>query len=205
MRLEKDAGPLGSQGVPYGRLHSRKRDFKGWERGQLNDAIVAVVDLIVRYDVHGVAAGVLLPEYAKVVKGRARVEVGTPWHLCLRTVLLTVSERADRLPPGEWVAFVCDLQQEYAPEAAGMYERIDQTPNWPNRKRLGSFTFDTDATSIGLQVADVLAYETFRHMDNTVYSNRTIRRSMDRLVHERPFYGTYYDHEALAELAGRHA
>ncbi len=178
-------------------------EFAGWSQERSDAAIKEVVDLVVGYDVHGIGAAVLLRDYDAIVTGRARREIGEPWHLCLRHLVFEVSRRIDRLPRSEWVAVVCDLQQQFAAEASRMYERCRETPEWPQRNRLGTLTFASRAEEVGLQVADVLAYETFRHLDNTLYCNREIRRSIDRLVHERPYVGVYYDREALEPLVAR--
>ena len=70
------------------------------------------------------------------------------------------------------MAFVCDLQQEFEAESRSIYERIQQTENWPNRRQLGSLSFGLRSEEVGLQVADLLAYETFSHVRNTVYTVR---------------------------------
>jgi hypothetical protein len=175
----------------------RVRDFEGWSQERSNAAIREVVDLILGFNVHGLAAAVLLGDYDQIVTGRARDEVGTPWHLCFRDLLRGVSERIERLPQSEWVAFVCDLQDEFSAEAERLYRRIRETPNWPNRNRLGTLTFGSRLDWVGLQVADVLAYETFRHLDNTLYCDRGIRKSLDRLKEGRPYFGQYYDISAI--------
>lgn len=183
-------------------LHARGA-FAGWTPERRTEALTQVVDAILSYDVHGIGAAVLLRDFEEVMVGQARTEVGEPWHLCFRHVILAVSQRIDRLPREEWVAFVCDLQHEFGPEATRIYDRINRTPNWPNRNQLGSLTFASRKEEVGLQVADVLAYETFKHLDDKLYTDRVIRKSLERLKDGRPFVGEYYDREALLELAAR--
>jgi hypothetical protein len=183
-------------------IHGRG-EFTGWDQQRRNAAIKEVIDLVVGYDVHGIGAAVLLRDYEALVTGRARREIGEPWHLCLRHLVFEVSRRIDRLPRSEWVAFVCDLQEEFSAEASRMYERCRENPEWPQQNRLGTLTFASSKEEVGLQVADLLAYETFRHLDNKLYCNREIRKSLDRLVHERPYFGAYYTREELEPLAAK--
>ncbi len=183
-------------------LH-RRGAFEGRTAEDSKEALTQVVDVILSHDVHGIGAAVLLRDLGEVIVGRAREEVGEPWHLCFRHVVKEVSERLDRLPRDQWVAFVCDLQDQFAREAQRIYLRINSTPNWPNRNQLGSLTFGSRHEEVGLQVADVLAYETFKHLDDRLYADRRIRRSLERLSSGRPFYGEFYDREALLRLAYR--
>jgi hypothetical protein len=183
-------------------LH-RRGAFEGRTIDDSREALTQVVDAILSHEVHGIGAAVLLRDYDDVIVGSTREDIGDPWHLCFRHVIKEVAERIDRLPKDEWVAFVCDLQEEYSGEAERLYRRINETPDWPNRRQLGSLTFGSRQDEVGLQVADVLAYETFKHLDDRLYTDRGIRKSLDRLTQGRPFYGEYYDREALLQFAAR--
>lgn len=94
---------------------------------------------------------------------------GVPYYLCLHHTFVAGSHAADGLPQEEQVHFTFEKQDEFEADAKASFEEFKKNKHWPNHYRLGRCHFaerDEYAHYPGLQAADLLAYEMYRHLDN---------------------------------------
>lgn len=131
-----------------------------------------------------------------------------PYYLCLAQTFMKVSHAADNLPVGEKVLFLFEKQDEFEDEARRLFEEFKGNPKWPNSGRLRDCHFiqkEDVADYPGLQAADLIAYETYRQLDNkhfqpNVRGEWKIRIAIDVLRRKLGEYARYFDERIMPRM-----
>ena len=87
-------------------------------------------------------------------------------------------------------------------EATRLYNDLKDQREWPNHERLADIVaFASKRETIPLQVADLAAYETYKHLDNRLFhSERPVRWPLRQFGSK--FSGKYFDAAAFTKLLG---
>jgi hypothetical protein len=174
-------------------------EFRDWPEDRRRALTKDVMALLANHELNGFAAALLVDDYNALVQNAAKDVIGDHYSLCFQKCVLDLSIKADRLPRGESLYFVVERQDEFAGRLVDLYSKIQHKPTWPNRARLGPLILAGKHEYAMLQAADIVAYEAFKQVHNTVYGSRPMRRSLQVLL-QRPFIGEYYTKESFAEM-----
>lgn len=133
-----------------------------------------------------------------------------PYYLVLNHLFVKVSHSVDQLDKSEKVEFLFEQQKEFEPEARIIFGEFKANPQWPNHERMGEIFFSGEIQKYpGMQAADLLAYESFRHLDNKHFQStlkpewkeRVAMKVLQRKLNKNHNCG-YFDAEGLANLSG---
>ena len=187
-------------------FENRQGEFKNWSNEKRFSFIKEVVSLINSLDVWGIGAGVVKVDYELVSTELAVRKPDRPlwWQdpylFAFYDVIVETCIRAENLAPSEKIAFIFDQQFTYEGRAQKIYRDLQGDGPWPRSFRLGSLEFCSKREVIGLQVADLLAYELRKALDHKLYEpSRAARKSMVRLK-RRPINPHYFNEAALRLL-----
>ncbi len=129
---------------------------------------------------------------------------GLPYFLCFQHCVVEAAHYADHLDPDEKVAFVFDRQGELSGEATRLYNDLKDSDEWPNRVRLAdAFAFASRRETVPLQAADIAAYESYKRVENLLYSPEHAERWPMKQLRMRPFRGKYFDAATLQSLLAK--
>ena len=136
-----------------------------------------------------------------------------PYYLVLDFLFVCSSHAVDGLDKAEKIEYIFEQQDEFENEATRIFKELRAGPHWPNHVRLGDIHFpeSTPENLIkypGMQAADLLAYETFRHLDNKHFQpklrpewkNRIALMVLGEKLH-KDYNCTYFDEEAFANMS----
>ena len=136
-----------------------------------------------------------------------------PYYLVLDHLFVGSSQAADELEKIEKIEYVFEEQNEFEQEATRIFKELRAGSQWPNHFRLGEINFpeSTPENRIkypGIQAADLLAYETFRHLQNKHFKpdlkpewkNRVALKVMGEKLYKN-HNCSYFDEEAFANLS----
>lgn len=136
-----------------------------------------------------------------------------PYYLVLDHLFVCSSHAADELDKSEKIEYVFEEQNQFRDEAKRIFKGLRIGPDWPNHVRLGDIHFpeSTPENLIkypGMQAADLLAYETYRHLHNKHFKpnlrpewkNRIALKVMGQKLHKN-HNCAYFDEEAFANLS----
>jgi hypothetical protein len=167
----------------------RQGEFKKLSNDDRARLIARLVDLILRRNMRGFGSAVLLSDYDVVAPSDRDGILRSPYLLCfehcvreMASLAAWQSDRTGNSPEADKVKFICDQHSQYSRPAVRRYNGLKMDERWANRKRLGPISFESSRTNMPLQVADILAYEAFKHIDNSRYSERRVRVSVRRLA-----------------------
>lgn len=102
---------------------------------------------------------------------------GTPYYYGYHLAMLTVVDLIKKEGRSrELVAFICDQHQKYSPTMLAVHSDL-QKNNLHWRSQIGSLTYESKNRFIGLQVADCLAYEGRRHLQELATNSSAKERA----------------------------
>jgi hypothetical protein len=96
--------------------------------------------------------------------------IGDPYLLAFQGAIQEMAQYREvvSLPEEERIAFVFDRRKDLTGRVTYLYDHLCGAQNMPHVKRFGSLTFDDRKRMKPLQAADVLAYESFRYLNDRI-------------------------------------
>lgn len=160
-------------------------DFQGWplpKREALQERLIAVVAHPPN-EIIGYSATIPIREYTElrprikeimtIGPGRAiSGPLDDPWFFVLQSLLVAVLRGAENVAPDENIGVVFD-EHYLKGRVPVIYASIKMLPQF--KDRLGGIAFGDKRKMVPLQVADLLAYESFRFFNDTQLGGRPER------------------------------
>lgn len=196
-------------------------EFYGLDVAKRGDLINRLLEVLLSSHLQPCAYGVVIPYFNEMsVEFRSHYTSGhpdVPYFLCLHHAFVAAGHAADGLRRDEQVHFMFEKQDEFEADARASFDELKKSERWPNHCRLGRCDFaereDYDRYP-GLQAADLLAYEMYRHLDNRHFQGnlrpewkvRTTFRALQRKMRtsEKVYGGAvlagYFDRDTLQGL-----
>lgn len=136
----------------------------GWTVDQTAALMRNLVKIIAATHVMGLGSIVPVPEYHRMFPGSGMHD---PYFLALKHIIINMAD----IGRVAYAAFGFDSIQLWHEEgdtdeaAQQIYKDLKAVPGWMDAKRLEAFSIGTKRV-IGLQAADLMARESFKHADN---------------------------------------
>jgi hypothetical protein len=174
-------------------------EFEGWSKERKKRMFTNLINILTRHsNLRGCSAGILCKDYEAVVYPEAHALFGGPQLLVFQLLLLEISKLA-----AERVAFIMDKPPRGWARVDEIFDRTKGESKLTWRHYLHSLTPGDIHTFPAIQTADLLAYETYRHLSQKsgMVKKRKMRRSLWRLLVEKSLLqGKYLDREAISSL-----
>jgi|SRR5580658_2169648 hypothetical protein len=117
----------------------------------------------------------------------------SPYYKCFGEVVLFFAHRAVMYVPREQVKFTFDRRLETEFNATALYDYMAKLPEWEDHDYLHEEVAFASRKSVGVQAADLYAYEVMKHLDNMIGpKKRDTRRSFQVLLNTERFGGHIY-------------
>jgi hypothetical protein len=175
-------------------------EFAGWPQSKRDKLFSDLIGVIEQYkELNGFSAAVSVKDYKGTVTREAHNLFQGPYSLAFQLLIQDICKRYS-----EKVAFVMDRPNKEWGKLEAIFHstKLETRLGWP--EHLHSFTGGSAKDCVPIQVADVLAYETYRDLNRRLeHSARNIRTSLLRLLGSKPLEGGYFDRAALRELISR--
>lgn len=206
---------LNSEGIPYFHAVECERgteNFYGLDVSKRGHIVDRLIQAVAGSSLQLCAYAVVVPHFrAMSEEFRLHYTHGhpdIPYYLCLAKTFVAASHAADGKPSTEQIYFLFEKQDKFEQEAGALFREFQKNQFWPNSSRLGDCHFaekDDIYKYPGLQAADLIAYESYRHLDNKHFQSNLreewkVRVAMKVLSKKLGQYGRCYDSEALAIL-----
>jgi hypothetical protein len=207
---------LDAEGIDYFHAVECERgteQFYGMDvskRGHIVDRLVGVIS---NSHLQPYTYGVVVPHFRAMSEDFRRHftddHPDIPYYLCLTATFTYVCHHADKLPRGEQIYFLFEQQDEFENSARSYFRDLKHGGGiWPNAHRLGDCHFvpaEERDKYPGIQAADLLAYETYQHLDNYHFQPNLregwkVRTAFKILWTKIGKQGRYFDSDGLALL-----
>lgn len=175
-------------------LESSLGEFKGWTKIQ-REALLADVFLCLK-DLWIMPFGaVVIVEQYRELPPIAQLAFIDPWFICFQMCVreaasITIWHRDDP-SPADKLALFHDRQLEYQGRAVSAFHFLKDSASYGHR--LGSITSASTSDVIQLQIADLVAYEIRKLVENAIYHPEIPTRWPMRKLQETPLILNYLD------------
>ena len=127
-----------------------------------------------------VAVGIDLKAFKAVFPRCELPGIGNPYLLCMKALMQQLGKAMADTYPEDRLAIVHD-HGDYDLQALASYNQMIDTVEWEHRHRFVSITPLTWREDVGLQSADLFAYESMRYLDDHNWEGENMRKPLQIL------------------------
>jgi len=186
-------------------INARDYEFAGWTPQRSKRYVKDLLQILrqQRRKLHAVSIGILVKDYERIISEHGRDMLGSPYIVCFKECIALIAEElhdsTHNWPKDEKFSVILD-RNPFQLEAIDVFYKMKDNPKWRAAYRLGVCTSGSTKEFVGLQPADLIAYETFRLIYDRHYTGRKVRKALQALLPANGFSGFYYEKEILDRL-----
>ncbi|MFQ5853618.1 MAG: hypothetical protein ACE5JU_23920 [Candidatus Binatia bacterium] len=186
------------------KMNANEGEYKGWENEQYRKVRFTkkLLKIVSNGKMAAITCGIDLKAFFSVFKGNDPKDLSVPYVLCMKMLMVQIAKALQREPGAEHyrVALIHD-HGDWDKQALEGYNALVDDVNWEHRHRFVSITPLTWRDDVGLQPADLIAYESMRWLDDHLWSGKDMRKPLKELTGmSEHIYGSYIDRGALELL-----
>lgn len=185
-------------------LNAGTWEFDGWSRPRriaYSQEMLKILKSSGKY-LHGVSIGLFADEYRRIITQKGKVRLGHPYLVCFKTLVATLGGQIENggYEDVDQVDLILD-RGDHSEYATQLFYEIKSDPQFCFRHRMGECTAASSDEVIGLQVADLVAYESMRLMhDRRTSSDYQMRPPMKSMLAQIKFLGMAFGSETLERI-----
>jgi hypothetical protein len=183
-------------------LNAKTYEYEGWSDTQKIRYRKQLLRILKdqKRKLHAVSCGLLADEYRNVINDQGRKNFGPPYLVCFKTCVTLIAKEMDEgFAPEHQFAVILDRNDMEA-EAVKLFYELKDDPGFKYRSRLyGCVPANTDELT-ALEVADFIAYETFRLLHSKRYGAEKVRTVLRSTLDTNGFSGYYFGADTLKTL-----
>jgi hypothetical protein len=179
---------------------ARKAPFDDWQQVKRDLIIKRFVDTIIKYALAGMATAVFKSAYDKHVKGQLREKLGHHHYtFAVQSCLAYIEKRRHLHADWQPMDYVFDAMSNGKHEIINLFDDI-------HNQGLGMhfgvlphcYSFGNRRAVVPLQAADILAWETFKHMKHHELTGKPARKSFQSMANGIEIHSRFFDDESMA-------
>jgi hypothetical protein len=180
-------------------LESSKGEFFGWTSAKKIEFIVRAQKIIKKRTYLPVGSAVIKADFDEVIPKRMREHAGGHFGWCVTETLALANRWAQNRKHADPIDWVFEAGTKGQPKVNEMFNRLYAIPEARKRLRINSWSF-RDKSLLPLQAADVVAYETYKFVQNQVVDSGKfpVRLSAIDLLGEKNEYLLMWDKKRLS-------
>jgi len=189
-----------NEGIPFhaADCESGHGDYEHLDLGHCGKIYRRHVRLLTAHNpLIGIGSAVNLEEFWDVFPN---VVDDSPYFLCFQDIVVDFAAAASVVIPLDEVDFVFDRSQRFQYNATVLFEKFSKIPEWKDKFRLNEIRYAPKDKTPGVQVADLVARETFKHLENQLHSRRLPRLSIRALAATQRFRFKFWIRKDLEQL-----
>lgn len=193
-----------SYGVPRfhaQHLNRRSVEYEGWRRckGESYSAELLKVINDQGKKMRAYNCGMHSDAYRSIISEKGRAKLGHPWMVCFNSCVAMIAKDMESLPQGDMVSVVVERGSGFDMKACEAFGNMTVNLRFAYRHRLITCTPATPEKLIGLQVADLMAYEYFKRL-NDRSRTREMRAPYDLIRQHNGFEERFFGSATLTAM-----
>ncbi len=182
-------------------LNGYKEEYANWTKEMSEEFCGKLVNLICRRQIGGVCLGLDMEAVKNVFPEGDPNRKDSMYVLCMKQLMVELGHIMRESFDGDQVMLIHDHSSWDDKVIAGYNMMVDDL-RWESRRVFHSITTLTWKQSVGLQAADLIAYETFKTLNKRlVHNSEDLRWAMRKLSSENlPMVGKYMDLKVIKAL-----
>ena len=173
-------------------LNHRNEEYQGWSKskrdeysGELLAIISAQKHRLVAYN-----CGMRADAYRRIINEEGQRKLGVPWFACFKSCIAMIAKHMETLPDSDGFSVIVERGSGFDVMAVEFVEKLANNPNFAYRHRLKTCIPAKPTDAIGLQLADLMAYEYFRNLrDKPVKKRFPMSRVRDSSNYAEGYFG----------------
>jgi hypothetical protein len=185
-------------------LNGARKEFDGWNKlkrdcysGELLNSLKEKKKKMVAYN-----CGMQANKYREIINENGRNKLGEPWFACFKTCIAMIAKHMETLPHDyRFIVFV-EKGSGFDKQAKEFFKKLASNQSFRYRHRLEDCVSASPEEYVGLQVADLMAYEYFKRIKNK--DNDSERRYPLKLIQENSHYEEgFFGEDTLKDMKNR--
>lgn len=184
-------------------VNARDGEFAGWSKTHRDSYVLPLLGIIRdqgRY-LHAVSVGMYPRDYKKIINGHGRKLFGPPHIACFKSCIVLIAHEMELmgLPREDQIEVVFE-RNDFESDCVKIFCALKDNPAFKLRHRLATCAPGSWEDFLPLQCADMIAYDTYRLLeDKNVGMGRT-RKSLESLYPKNGFMGFYFEQDLLRSM-----
>ena len=142
-------------------LNCYDHEFKNWTKDESKLFTGKLLNIIQRRNLVAISCGIRIDDFFEVfAENNPKSDMGVVYSLCMKMVMVELGHALDELPDHK--IFIIHDHGNWDTAALQGYNSMVDEPRWQSRDRLVGITPGLWEQAVGLQAADLIAYETFK-------------------------------------------
>ena len=186
-------------------MNANDGEFRGWEKEPHRKLRFTkkLIKILGRSRLSGIAVGLDLKAFLDIFPEREPSDLTTAYILCMQHLMGAIGDAIGQWPKDCRVALVHD-HGDWDRWALHAYNELMANEEFKHRDRFVSMTALTWKCDVGLQAADLIAYELMRCLDDTLWTGKDMRIPLREIMQMNDHVsGFYLNREALQKFGHR--
>jgi hypothetical protein len=186
-------------------VNARAGEFSGWAKEKQIEYSKRLLQIILDQAglVHVIAVGMEANEYYSTINEFGRRKLGSPYIACFKSLVSVIAHQMELgiagFAPDDQFDFILDQNGKEERAAIELFYKMKSDRSWPFSHRLADCGAASAERYIPLQCADMIAYESFRLVQDQ-HTGARIRKGLELMFPTNPFLGCMYDRNAFNQL-----
>jgi ethanolamine utilization microcompartment shell protein EutS len=183
-------------------INAHDHEFKNWDKEMCKKFGQKLIGLIGKRSIGAIAIAADIDALKSVFPSEDdSVRKDSTYALCIRQMMVEIGHIMREYFPGDQVLLIHD-HGDWDIQALAAYNRMVDDPKWISRELFVSIAPMTGAESVGLQAADLIAYEMFRRVKDKELKNSDDMRAAMKEMKKRgvPVAARYMDINGVKAL-----
>ena len=178
------------------------RDQFGWNKSSRTQLIIDLIEIICRHKVGMFGFGLPVHEYEALETINGTRLGKSQYHFLFQTALSDLAISLEQAgAPREALDFFVDRNSPHETWARWLHKEMTNDDRLKWRGRIGRLTFENKERLRLLQVADLGAFETMKHLTNLLFNEGRARKSYQKLADSGNVWRlATYDRSTLTEM-----
>jgi hypothetical protein len=181
-------------------VNARDGEFAGWSKPYRDSYVLPLLEILQKQErgLHAISVGMYPRDYEKTISRHGRRMFGNPYIACFKTAVVMIAHEMELigLPREDQFSVIFD-RNDFELDAVKIFYGLKDNPVWPLRHRLATCTPGNWEDFVPLQCADMIAYDTYRLLDDKNSGMQRTRKSLESLYSKNGFMGFYFEQDIL--------
>jgi hypothetical protein len=180
-------------------LNHGKEQYLGWSKEQrikYSSELLEVVECqkarLVAYN-----CGIRADAYRRIISEAGQTKLGHPWFACFKSCIAMITAHMETLPLDYSLLVTVEKGSGFDELALSFFEQLAANVSFPHRHRLKACEIATPSQTVGLQLADLMAYEYFRRLRD---QDSIMRVPLQRIRSSSNYVEGFFGEDTLKRL-----
>jgi hypothetical protein len=182
-------------------LNRRDTEYEGWCKCKADSYSAELLQAVNEQGrrMRAYNCGMHCDAYKRIISEDGRTKLGDPLMVCFNSCVTMIARDMETLGHSDVVEIIVERGGGFNEKAVETFERLKVNPRFAYRQRLQSCASVSPEECIGVQVADLMAYEYFKRL-NDRSTQRSMRAPYDLIRQHNGFEEGFFGERTLSTL-----